>query len=70
MSLGVPKIGQRKDFSYFLFSSYFILNSASLLVYPIARFMGMRQRAIAIMSESVSTIKFVTKCYFLAFWKR
>ena len=69
MSSGVPKSGQRTDFSYFLFSSYFILNTASLLVYPLARYMGMRQRAIAMMSESVSTPKILT-LPFLAFRKR
>ena len=69
MSSGVPKSGQRTDFSYFLFSSYFILNTASLLVYPLARYMGMRQRAIAMMSESVSISKFSNPS-FLAFRKR
>ena len=46
--------GKRADVTYLVSSAYFILNSASLLIYPACRFFGMQNLAQAFFSESVS----------------
>ena len=53
----LPK-GRKADVFYLLMSSYFILNTATLLIYPVCRFAGMKNRALSTFSESVSLISF------------
>ena len=55
MSRKVPA-GRRADVTYLLSSPYFILNFASLLIYPGCRLGGMRNQALSMFSESVSPL--------------
>jgi hypothetical protein len=39
---------------YFIKSSYFILNSIALLIYPLARCLGLRNQAVSLLEEPVN----------------
>ena len=49
----VPK-GRKADLNYLFLSPYFLLNFASLFIYPACRLLGMQNRAQSTFSESVS----------------
>ena len=53
MSGKVPK-GKKADLSYLFCSSYFVVNLATLFIYPACRAMGMKNMAQAVFAESVS----------------
>ena len=49
----LPK-ARRADLTYLFISPYFLLNFASLLIYPLCRLGGMKNQAQSAFSESVS----------------